>query len=967
MTSKSALKVGILTSCLIILLGLAATVKAGLDNGELLGKIADSDGRAVAKVEIVLGGAEEPLILHSNSKGRFHFRDLTPGNYSLEATLKGYSKAIYRPVNIRLGRTTTVNVQMSPLAAETIVVTSEPAVPTGPEATSVTVFSSDELDEIPLANDPWAPLAQTPGMLTAGHSSAGGRVSTWGQAGTDPRQSAFSIDGTVVGEMADIVPLPTVELEQAAEVRIVTGGTDVRNEMAGTLFHLVTRRGYNETRGTVRTVFADRDWQASSPLDVAAGDDLSGSKATRLLGHSELGGDLGGRLMRDHLWAWGSYGSQEIRRQAVGGLQESARLDLVASKIHSQFTKHSTMLSYYRGDRSLDGLGAGPDRNAEATLREAEPNELFKVEESYLPSNRLLIVGRYSALDRDVLRAPVGGLENEIVLGEDGIWQGTYADFRETQQADTWETEATAHHSRGRVEQEIQFGASYRGTRSEDAERWGNDSVVHLAGENFGTPFDLVRILRPSELRVEQSTAAVWLQDSLKIGSLTVNFGFRHETQHGRNLAGRVEGNPLFPELLPAIDYGGGGAAFNWNSVSPRLGLAYAFGESGRTVLRASYASFVSRLQPDLISRVNPLAPSAVTFGFEDRDQDQRFGIDDPHFVVDQHGVDLRRVEASVAGSPNVTDPVLSPENSDELRLSLERHLTPDMQLGIEYTERQLTNILDLRRLLRDETGRERQAHASDYVLDSIYSGLLPDGEPFAAPVYALRPGLELTGGSLLINGDRAQKYEAVTLRFDRRMANRFMLRGYVTWNDWRWQVGRLFNTFDDPTDTAARRSADAGVQLGDNNGDIVASQATDQSGRLFLNSRWTFNVSSLVQVAPNQRWGFQWAANLHGREGYPIPYTVAAVTSDSLMRSVQVTPNSDTFRLEDVYTLDLRLEKDIHLGGMRAAVSLDAFNALNAGYVLERERQLNSPQANTVRQALSPRVFRLGVRLGLR
>lgn len=75
---------------------------------------------------------------------------------------------------------------------------------------------------------------------------------------------------------------------------------------------------------------------------------------------------------------------------------------------------------------------------------------------------------------------------------------------------------------------------------------------------------------------------------------------------------------------------------------------------------------------------------------------------------------------------------------------------------------------------------------------------------------------------------------------------------------------------------------------------------------------------------------------------------------------------SADDFRYEDVYTVDLRLEKELRAWGHGAlSLSADLFNALNDGTVLRRETRLGLGSSNYVVETLSPRIWRLGVRLG--
>ena len=89
---------------------------------------------------------------------------------------------------------------------------------------------------------------------------------------------------------------------------------------------------------------------------------------------------------------------------------------------------------------------------------------------------------------------------------------------------------------------------------------------------------------------------------------------------------------------------------------------------------------------------------------------------------------------------------------------------------------------------------------------------------------------------------------------------------------------------------------------------------------------------------------------------------------SDGINRSVLVSPEVDTFRTDDIFTADLRIEKEFRTAGNTSmTLSLDGFNMLDESYVLQRLRNLSSGSADNLQETLSPRVYRLGVRLNWR
>jgi hypothetical protein len=64
-------------------------------------------------------------------------------------------------------------------------------------------------------------------------------------------------------------------------------------------------------------------------------------------------------------------------------------------------------------------------------------------------------------------------------------------------------------------------------------------------------------------------------------------------------------------------------------------------------------------------------------------------------------------------------------------------------------------------------------------------------------------------------------------------------------------------------------------------------------------------------RIAPDRPWGFNVAANLTGRQGYPIRYTVRvnrATISDNDSIDIPVDASPDAFRYPDLHVVSLRL-----------------------------------------------------------
>jgi hypothetical protein len=338
-------------------------------------------------------------------------------------------------------------------------------------------------------------------------------------------------------------------------------------------------------------------------------------------------------------------------------------------------------------------------------------------------------------------------------------------------------------------------------------------------------------------------------------------------------------------------------------------------------------------------------------------DNNQWDGPQEPTTFLFPDGFDPADPTALV--SPNATDPGLDPAVTDELVLGVEHAVRPELVVALHLTARRTSDIAERRAFVRDAAGDVRLATREDYVQETALIGTLPDGTPFAEPVFALIPGLSLTGGSLLTTGDRETEYRGVALSAVKRLSGRWMLRGFLNYADTEWSIPESFFAFDDPTDLHPSVAADDDGQA------VLEMQGRFEE--IFLNSRWQAHLSGLYRVAPERPWGFDVAANLYAREGYPLPYHLRVVSAlDGQRRFVQAVERVDDFRTDDLVTVDLRLAKELPLAGdhLGLTVGFDLFNALNEGTVLRRTLQLNSPRADFVNETLSPRVWRLGLRL---
>jgi hypothetical protein len=295
---------------------------------------------------------------------------------------------------------------------------------------------------------------------------------------------------------------------------------------------------------------------------------------------------------------------------------------------------------------------------------------------------------------------------------------------------------------------------------------------------------------------------------------------------------------------------------------------------------------------------------------------------------------------------------------TQELTAGIEHAFLPEFVAGVSVTLRQADNYYHEQDLFTDENGVTRPLRASDYVPEGTVTRTLPNGETFTTPYFAVRPGLVNAGGVYVTNSDRGHSYQGITFNATKRLSNKWMLRGHFTFYDWKWDIGQGFREFDDPTDVLNDNDENHEFTADD---DGVFAEVSGGSGNvdLFLNSTWSFNIAGLYQLPL----GFNVAANINGREGYPVPFFASQTRSNGGTVDLQF-GEVDSIRVDDILTIDARVDKEFTIGDLGLTLSLDIFNLLNEGYVLQVENNLGSGRAGFVDQIMGPRVARLGLRI---
>ncbi len=971
--------------------------------GNLFGRVVDSQGAPLAGVTVTLEGQGSPQVRTTGDDGGFRFMGLAAGVYLVRAERENFTTLEHRNLHLQVSRNTEIEVRLlnvfevasAQKVEESVVVTAESPILDPRMVTRSTNVPRTELEKLPTSRDPWAILQQTPGVLldrinVGGNES--GRQAKVVAPGTDPRNTVWQVDGVAITDMVGSGSSSTYyDFDTFDAIEVSVGGADASLATGGATVNLVTKRGTNQWRFSTRLFHADRDWQ--SDLSVPTGElgkpgpwNQGNAQAeivqgNRLVEVQDYGVEGGGPLVKEHLWAWASWGNQEVDLLTISDFPDNSDIENYSGKLTNQLSPSSSgSLFYHFGESKRIGQDAGPTRPPETSVDTHAPVSIYKLEQSNVFGDNLYLTGTVSYVNFKFDFEPQGGGIGDpdapsVVLGPDGVWRNSFLFYHSERPQWQAKLEGSYFFTAGKTNHELRFGTGYRQTDIESVSSWPGLEAVGFANQEFGENVYFGLVTSGSNYRDRIEATHLFAQDTLAVGNLTANLGLRYDLQRGKNKAITIDPAPITGGVLVGGSFPESNPGFDWESITPRLGLTYAVGEQKKTLLRASYAHFADQLDDNGIFTMSPGNAQYGYFYWYDYNADLELGADEIGPFFSFFGVDP---ENPGRRTVNAVDPDLEAPTTEELTLAVEHALKPELVLGLSFTARRYVDLEDSERLVIDPDAPPgsigRPHRRDDYVLGWYVDATRPDGTSFRAPVYRLRPGLTTFEGVYRENSDREQEYLGVSLTANKRLSNRWLFRGHFTWSDWTWDVPE--SEREDPTLLLPGDHVDGAPVV------IPAGTLSNVKGNVFINSGWSYDLSALYQIAPEKPWGFNVAANLFGRQGYPVPYNVSINPRGLGRRIVLLDDDIDQVRNPDVHLLSARVEKELEAKDFRFTVSLEGFNLTNESIVLQRTSSIAGtvtdvntgrvdPVRNTggdwVREVLAPRILRLGVRVSFR
>ncbi len=290
----------VLFSVLLLALGAVAQIQ----NGQFSGTVTDPSGAAIpnAKVTVTNTGTNLSVSTTTNQTGSYAVKELPPGTYKITCEASGFKTVNDTNVTLNAGTIEQIPFKMTLGQAQEIVeVTSEASAVSTEESKLATTISSAQINNLPLnGRNVYDLMQQAPGAVNVnGVDMENGHGTVVNGLRED--FNGFLINGVAnKGLSGGVNNTPIQDTVQEFQQLQLNVSAQYGNS-AGSINNLVTKSGTNAYHGSV--------WEYARNSVFDANEYFANQQGVaRLPLHfNQFGGTVGGPILKDKLFFFGSY------------------------------------------------------------------------------------------------------------------------------------------------------------------------------------------------------------------------------------------------------------------------------------------------------------------------------------------------------------------------------------------------------------------------------------------------------------------------------------------------------------------------------------------------------------------------------------------------------------------------------------------------------------------------------------
>src|SRR5499427_3251149 len=300
----------VLSVCLLLLAPVALLAQT---TGTIEGSVTDQSGAALPGVTVELAGAklQGAKTAVTAADGRYRFLSLTPGDYTVTATLAGFGK-VQKKATVTLDAHVEANMQLALSTTAEVTVTGEAPLIDSTSTTAGSNFSGKVVDKLPLSSRNYADVVFVQPGVQADNGETQGRSLAISVYGSTSAENNFIIDGVNTTNVIKGIQGKDINNEFIQEVEVKTSGYQAEyGRNTGGVINVITKSGGNEFHGNVFGYYNNKgmrsDIEHEVTPDFAQTGDVNYGTITDKDTRKDYGLDLGGYFVKDRLWFFGAY------------------------------------------------------------------------------------------------------------------------------------------------------------------------------------------------------------------------------------------------------------------------------------------------------------------------------------------------------------------------------------------------------------------------------------------------------------------------------------------------------------------------------------------------------------------------------------------------------------------------------------------------------------------------------------
>ena len=920
-------RAGKVLAAFVVALGCAVPALAQIGSG-IAGVVKDASGGVLPGVTVE---ASSPSLIEgsrtavTDGAGQYKIAALRPGQYTVTFTLTGFRTVKRDGITLPASFTATVNAEMAVgTLQEAITVTSAAPLVDVRNSVSESVINRETLDTIPTGKDPFAVAQLIAGITTATPDVGGTQLMqqpTLQVHGSSNNDNVFMVDGVQIQHIGFGGNQTGFYFNDGLmeEISYQTSSLPAEAPVGGVQINMVPKDGGNVFHGTFFSTAANTSMQSDNlSSDLVK---LGFKAANKVQKVYDINATLGGPIMKDRLWFFGTFrrwsannyigntfalsGAQAIDDQHIS--DATIRLTTQVGQ-KNKFSFHYDRSIKWRGHRPNNYIGVSTNDPLSDVVQTTQLNYIGEVKWTSTITNRLLAEG-------SVFTLPV----NYSLGFEPDAAPNAIATYDQTRSA-IYNVSPREDHNTARM---FTYSGDVTYVTGAHAFKVGTQVRTGWSQELFSTRGDIVQVIvndkpnsvylmnTPSGHKESGVNAGIYVQDSWRLGRVTLNPGLRYE----KFVMSIPAQSAPAGTWAPARSFPAQNGIVNWNTLSPRFGFSWDVLGDGETAVKGGVSRYDRQEGITIVQPLNQRNIARETCPWSDANND----------LTAQNGeINFAKCSGSLVPSLGQVDPNLKRPHQWEYTVMVQRQVGKSTSVSVGYYGRRFTDLY---------TTVNAAVPASAYTPATITNPLT--GQPMT--VYNQNPATRGSVTNLLTTlPDLKQTYNGVEFQVNTRMD---------------------------------RATVFGGLTIGKDSGDQDSGDLNNPN--LLINNTGSIGYDSRYQLRGGFTYRLPADVNVSGsiRESQGLPqtrtYTFTSTQVPGLTQvnqTVKVAPAGE-FRYPWVNLVDLRLTKTFRAGGVRIEPTADLFNVFNNNAVTSAVTSVG-PSLGRPSAIVVGRLLRLGAHI---